>query len=417
MRQLIKNNRNILNFALIKIFGEGTKFLFPILIAYLLNPEIYGSFSLSLMIVFFIITLFISSSQTPFIISASKENKKDKKINKSFTVQLIFFIFSIFTIFIGFVVFKNTIILFTNLTQQEIIYLFFAYIGLSLRSLINSIFLGLNKKNISAFVDIIFGISQIILILFFYLIYNTTNINLIFSTYFISSIITIIILIPTFPIKKLTPLRLNKHILKKQWSHTKWQIFGLTAVYLINWGDNLVLKYFVSLEEIGIYNLSYQIFKGFINLTYIINSFYLPEISKNIENKQYLNNYFKNIRKNIIILGILILIITYFLIPIFFYFYNDEFSASKNILYILLLGIIFKLWSVFYIPLFNVTKNYKYLQIMNIIQLILNIILDIILVIHWGIIGVAVATIISYIIRAIMDEIYFQLYIKEKIQL
>jgi len=42
--------------------------------------------------------------------------------------------------------------------------------------------------------------------------------------------------------------------------------FGALSMYLINWGDNFVLRSFVSFESIGVYNLGYQIFKGLILL-------------------------------------------------------------------------------------------------------------------------------------------------------
>jgi O-antigen/teichoic acid export membrane protein len=177
-----------------------------------------------------------------------------------------------------------------------------------------------------------------------------------------------------------------------------------------------VLRNFVTLKEIGTYNVAYQIFKGLIGAIFIINTYFLPSVTKNINNKDSICNYLYNKRIKIFLVGLLGM---FFLLlaspPLFNFFYKDDYPESATIFQILLLGLIPFLYSTFYLPIFNSLKKYKFVQITNLSQVIINLILSSTLVYFYGLIGAAVGTIISYILRAILDEIYFRRKVRKKI--
>ena len=186
-------------------------------------------------------------------------------------------------------------------------------------------------------------------------------------------------------------------------------MMGLTAVYFINWGDNLVLRYFVSMEDIGVYNLGYQIFKGLIGVTFILNSYFLPFIAQNIDDKGKMKDYLYVKRPKIVIGGTLGIIIIYIMTPyVFNLIYGAVYGESVIVLRILLVGLIFNLYLVFYIPLFNSARKYKFIQTVNVIQVVLNICLDIIFVPEMGIEGAAIGTTIACFITIIFYEMYFR---------
>ncbi len=411
IRDEIKSHVKLINFTILSLFAEALIFLVPLIIAKFVQANIYGSYSLGMMIIFFATSLFLSSSATPFIISANKEYKKTKSISKSFTNQLLFFLISLGTLAIIFLIFYPFISDFTGLDKNILIYLYLAFVGISLLSLMGNYFLGMDQKNTSVQIDIYYGV-----LLLFFLFILPFNLQNIFLTYFLSAIAVFIFTIPKIRFKLLFPLKFDKKMFDKHWNFTKWQMFGLTAVYFINWGDSIIINYFLSLNEVGVYNLAYQIFKGIISIMYIINTFYLPDISKNISNQKYLQTYLYKNRILFTILGLFIVLIGIIISPFFLnYFFDESYSMAPIILQVLLIGSVFKLWSIFYNPLFNVLNLYKFLQLMNIFQIILNIILGIILIHPWGIVGVAIATTISYIFRTIIDEIYFHTKVKKKI--
>ena len=407
--KLFKTHSKLIEFTSFRLIGEAVIFLFPLLIAKNVNPDVYGAYSLGLMIIFFSTTLLLGSSVTPFIISANKELKKHNSISRSFTNQLIFFAISLSLIGFLFLIFSTFIMNFIHIDKKLLIYLYIAFVGISIKSIIGNYFLGIDKKIEFTKISIYYGISLITIL--FLLDFNLENL---FLNYFLSAIIILLISIPKINFKEIFPLKFNKEMFANHWDFTKWQMFGLTAVYFINWGDTIIINYFLTLTEVGIYNLAYQIFKGIITLMYIINTFYLPEISKNIKDEKFINKYLFKTRIQLFSLATLGIIATIFISPFFLnYFFDESYSQASSLLQILLIGVIFKFWSIFYNPLYNVLKRYKFLQTMNIVQIIINITLGIILINIFGLVGVAIATTLSYLIRVIMDEAYFQIKVKK----
>ncbi len=406
---MFKSHYNLIHFTFLKLLGEGIVFLFPILIAKFVSPQTYGSYTLGMMIIFFSTTLILGSSMTPFIISANKEMKKQKSISKSFTSQLIFFASSLGLIALIFILFNPFITDFIHINTTLLVYLYLAFIGISIKSLLGNYFLGLDKKTEHTKIGIYYGLS--LLAFLFILDFNLQHL---FLNYFISSIIILIISLPKINFREIFPLKYDKKMFAEHWNFTKWQMFGLTAVYFINWGDSIIINYFLTVADVGVYNLAYQIFKGIISFMYIINTFYLPELSKNIDKKEFISKYLYKSRIQLFSIATLSVILLILISPfVLNNFFSEGYSQASFLLQILLFGVIFKFWSIFYNPLYNVLKKYKYLQSMNIVQIIINIILGVALVIPFGLVGVAFGTTLSYFIRTAIDEAYFQIKVKK----
>ncbi len=411
INNVAKEHSKLIQFTGLKVIGDLFVFLFPIIIAKFVMPDVYGSYSLSMMIIFFSTTLLLGSSITPFIISANKELKHNKSIAKSFTNQLIFFTISLTLIGILFLFFSRFIIDFIEIDKLLLMYMYLAFIGISIRSLMGNYFLGIDNKIEHTKVSIYYGIS--LLVFAFILGFSLKSI---FLNYFLSSIIVFFISSFKINFKQIFPLKYDKVMFLEHWDFTKWQMFGLTAVYFINWGDSIIIKYFLTIEDVGVYNLAYQMFKGIISFMYIINTFYLPDISKNINDKKYISNYLFRSRIQLFSLVTIGTILVIFLSPyVLNNFFDESYMQASVIFQVLLLGVIFKFWSIFYNPLYNVLKRYRYLQLMNMFQIILNIGLGILFILKFGLIGVAWATSISYLARTIVDELYFHIVVKNSL--
>jgi len=418
MQKIINNNfdfRNLIKFSFITIIGQGIGIFIPLIAAKIFLPELFGSFSLSLAISLFFLALLINPTQTPFIISAVNEKNVSNKINKTFTIQLIFFIISILIFLLLFIVFKKYIAIFTNTNLTTIWFIYFGLVGISIKTNIVSLFLALNKKFHSAIVELIFNLFLLILIIIAQF-YIPLNINIIFISYLISSLLLILYFFIFIKKDIYTPLKFNLNTFKVMLNFAKWQIFGLSAAYLVNWGDNIVLRIYTNLNDIGIYNLSYQIFKTVITATYIINSYYIGFVTINIKNKEKMINYFTNTRKIIFIVGFLGIFLLIIISPILLKFiYGNLYSDSANILIILMLGAILSLYNIFYIPVFNVLNKFKFIQFSLIIQILINLSLDFLLVPFIGISGAAISTLIGYIFIFIIYEWYYKTKIKKLI--
>jgi len=396
LKNQYKQGKEFISFSLFKFAGQGMEMLTPLLIATLVTPDFFGKYSLAKMIIFFFSSFFIASSSTPFIVYANKEKKVHGKINKSFSIQFTVIAIAIILFLTTIALFSEQLKDFANISTLELFVLFPAFIGIAIKLFGENIFLALNKKLIHSLVGLVFGFS----VLFFSILSITFyegSLAYLFLPHFISGLVIFLFLKRYLPIEKLGPFKLHKENTKKFMIFTGWQAIGLTAVYFINWGDNLVLRYFVSVEEIGVYNLGYQIFKGLITTSFIISSYFMPFVIKNIHNKEKMRKYLYKKRPVILFSGLLVLIFFYFLVsPIFKIFYGPEYLNSILILKILIIPTILHLFIVFYLPILNSLEKYKFIQIVNILAVILNVSLNIILVKKFGIFGAAISTTTVY---------------------
>jgi O-antigen/teichoic acid export membrane protein len=214
--------------------------------------------------------------------------------------------------------------------------------------------------------------------------------------------------------RKILPLSFSKESFKELGKFTSWMIFGTAASYLVNWGDNIVLKYFVSLSDIGIYNLGYQFFRIGLVFNVFIAHYYTPWLAQRLRNQQTIQNYLQVTRKKTlkyILLGFIIAeIMTGYVIRTLF---SPSYEPTIGVIRILLLANVAMAIFAFYLPLFHVVKKYRLANIILITQLITNITLDIIFIRYWGIFGAALATTIGYLVYVIIIKIAFESKIKK----
>ena len=95
IKEELRQSKTLLTFTSLKAIGQTLGMIAPLVIAKFFSPELFGSYSLAKMIVFFFTTLLILSSQTPFIVFANQEKAKTGKINKAFSVQCVFLFLSL----------------------------------------------------------------------------------------------------------------------------------------------------------------------------------------------------------------------------------------------------------------------------------------------------------------------------------
>ena len=408
MISLLKHNANFLSFSTIRMLGNVFLFLTPLLVAKLLGPEDFGRYSLSIMVMFFFTAFLIRSSQRPFIVYASKELKEQGVISTAFSARILFLIAGVVFFSIFSLIFLEPFKQFALLSTQEYLFLLSSYVGIGLRFVIETLFLGLQKQRLSALYMLTTGFISFIFILFAHYT-GSLSLKLVFISFLVGSGGASIIFLPFIPWKKLLPFHIDASVVKKMLRYTSWMLVGSTAVFLISWGDNFILRYYVSLEQIGQYNFGYQIFKGVIIFLTAIQVFFLPTLAQNIGNKTYIQDFLTRDRPPILglgIIGILILIVVLpFLITIF---YGDIYMPAIHIIQLLLIGAFFALYQSFYTALFDAHERYKFTQITYVIMVVVNLGLDLLLIPIFGITGAAYATVMAYITSALLYTIHFQ---------
>ncbi len=402
----LASGKVLARFSLLKASGQVFEMLIPFGLAVVIAPDIFGIYSLGKMVVFLFASLFVFSSLTPFVVFSNQEAQQTGKINNSFSVQVVLVALSA-GLFLLITLLGGTYIkTFTELNSSELIFLVLAYFGITIRFFLENIFLALNQKTKNAAVDFFYGLVSVVTIVILYR-FHVLSVSTLFLTYFIAALAVLAIYLRFINFSLLRPFHVERSHFKKMFNFAKWNIVGSTAVYLTNWGDNFVLRLFVSVDQIGIYNLGYQTFKGLTGLYFILNSYFLPSISKTIEDVKAVQNYVFNKRPKIFLLVLVFIVGFYLLLPTIFHaIYSASYDGAIIVLKILLIGSVLELYNVFYIPILNASRKYKFTQTTNIVQVLINLGLDFLLIPALGITGAAIATVTAYTARNLIYEIY-----------
>jgi O-antigen/teichoic acid export membrane protein len=404
----LKQGKKFIFFIGFKTIADVIFLLIPLFVAKLLNPELFGSFSLLKMILFFGVTVFLTPLMAPLNIESNKEYSETKKSNKTFTSAIVYLFCSISIFLLIYLFFGKELIAFTGLNYNEFKYVFLlAFFGLSIKNFLSAFFMSQDNKKANVFVDLLYSLALIlyIFIMFYFKIFNLYNI---FLGFFIASITTLIISLFFVDFERILPLSFSSSNFKTIRNFSFWVILGGTSSYFINWGDNLVLRYFVSLEDIGIYNFAYQIFKGFIMISLMINTYFTPFIARNKSNKDELKLYYTSKRPKILLLSFFALLVSNILLYFFIHCFYRDFIRSIIIINILSIGVLCSFYYAFLIPIFNTFNHYKMTQILLVLQILLNLILNLILVPFYGILGSAISTVLAYIAFTIVYNLFFR---------
>jgi len=414
IKQELAQGKTLLQFGFLQAFGRTAGMVIPLILAKFFSKDLFGRYSLTEMIIYFFVAFLITSTKAPFIVCANQERTSSGRINKAFTVQTVLLLASLFLFLAVSVIFRKPLTTFAKISTAQLLFVGVGFLGMTFKDFIGNLFLALNQRIKYALVELTFGLAAILLIIVFYLT-NHLNLKSVFLSYSISTIVVYLVFIRTIDLKLLLPLDFDKRNFIEILHLVKWTAFGVSAVYFINWGGNLVLRYYgISMSDIGVYNLGYKFFKGLTMLVYILSSYFLPFISENINNREKIRIYLSRKRPRIFMLGFAVLIMIFFVAPYFLdLIYQDKYDDSVPVIRILLVAAALFLYAAFYGPLFSALKKFKVSQIFSVVQVAINIILNLVLIPRYGINGAAVATVLAYLLLAVACESYFRLRLKK----
>lgn len=412
IKNTIFNNKDFLYFITISIAGSAFSSFSPLVVAKLLNPTGFGSYSLGMTMVFLFFSIFISTSQAPCIVLSNREFKTSGKANHSFSVLIGITVTTIIITAIIFFALDKNIAEFTCSSAPFLsMSILLAFIGYSLKSFSQTALLGFDKKKSSAILEAIFGLFSFTTLIILFLL-HITFLPLIIFVYFPAGVLSLIVCFYIINYNHVLPVKFHKETFNEIIHFTKWQVLGLSAGYLVNWGDNIVLRIYVQTDQIGIYGLAYKLFGGMMTIIFFVNTYFLPFLSKRTDDSSAIRDYLYTKRPKIFVIILGGIVLGLLIIPILIKFlYAEEFTEAIPIFLILSIAMCFMAYYVFYLPLFNSLGRYKIIQIGAVIQIIINMGLDFALVPSLGIYGAAIATVAGYAAITLLLEIYFRKFI------
>jgi len=178
--------------------------------------------------------------------------------------------------------------------------------------------------------------------------------------------------------------------------------------HIINWTDTIILGYYNTSRDIGIYNICLKMSMSSSIVLFSINSIAAPKFSELYSAKKFVE--FKNViklsSKMIFWLSLPILLIIGFKADFLLNIFGLEFIEGKRALYVLLFGQFINVLcgSVGYILM--MTNKQKILRNIIVVSASLNFALNILLIPIYGILGAAIATTTSLILWNILSLLY-----------
>lgn len=400
--------RELITYGMLRVGGQAAAFLIPVILATQFSPETFGIYSLGMMIVYCFDATLIASSTKPAVIHAGEELRQSGKINRTMTARLMIIGMSMAAFLLILAALQQPIMRFTGLTPLQIYLLFPVLAGLSLENFISTLLFALGRRvaaSIYLCATAAFAIAYLILIHLF----SEITLTKVLLMFFFVPIASSLLMIFWIDRDKTLPPTYDRAALIGLADFTKWMILGGAAVYLLKWGDNIILRLFVPMEEIGVYNLGYQFFKGTIMGIDFVKFYFLPFIAVHIADTEKIAYYLNVKRTKLVVLGAVLMVVLFLFMPYLVGFlYSQHYQDAVLVFRILLIGSAFYLCSGFYDPIFDTLGKYKVIQGMMVVAVCFNLALDYVLIGRMGFLGAAVATTVTYVLLSVAKAIYFR---------
>ncbi|MGP4060979.1 lipopolysaccharide biosynthesis protein [Halobacillus sp. H74] len=404
----IKKRKRFISFSILRIVTMCLSLITNIFIVRELSVEDFGMFSVALMMVGLLTTFGFSWSSSSILYYGSKEKEKYGSINKTFWSRNIIIFISLIITTVGFMIFRNQINDYIGLNIWFLL-LIWLYVSV-LENYLNQYFLAVNKQIYSSLISITAKLIYINLIIFV-----SYDVNTLIILYIVSHA-SVILFILGINKKDIGKFEFDKSWFKEVLNFSLWQLFGFSGLYLINFGDIAVIKYFMTDKDVGIYNGAYQLFNAIAGFSFVISSFYAANVSSYFtrHDGKSIHQFFYKERFYIIGLSIFAhLVVIIFSKPIILTLYGDSYNNSIIIFNILMIGSLIRYMAVFYTLYYNTNRKYKVLQFINIIRAVINILLSIILIQFFGLLGTAIGTTLAILVTFLYSIYYCENRIKK----
>jgi len=392
-------------------------YAYKIIIARSFGPEIYGIFTLAIMVVGWF-TSFATLGLTQGILRFIPLYRGKSEFNKiKYITHFSLLVISITSIIAGVILFFSAELIAINFFNNESLILFLKYFSILVPAYTLSTFLvfvirAFEKISLFSFLTNIFQnvVKLGALILFIFL---GLKVHAVIFSYMLGIFALLLVaqLVCKYKISKtflLSFLSEDKKIkIRKELFVYSWPLMFLTFIFSIFlWIDSFVIGYFLGASAVGIYNAAVPIAFLLHLAPEIFMQLFFPLITKEYSKKNYdlIKNLSKQVGKWIFTLNLpfLLLFLTFpgAIISIIF---GNQYIGAENVLRFLSIGIFFT--GIFRISndLISMKGKSKLILINIVVASVVNIILNIIMVPKYGINGAAFSTMFSYLILSTMQ--------------
>lgn len=404
MKQLFKfllARKRFFVFSILRISSMVLLLISNIFIVRELSVEEFGVFSVALLIVNLITTFGFSWSSSSIVYFGSREREQYGNINKTFWARNIIIFFSLIISTLLIIFFRHQI---NEYIGMNIWFLLILWLYVNVfENYLNQYFLAVKRQITSSLLSITAKLILLLLLVIIPLDVRTVVVL------FIISHASVLLYILGLNRKDIGKFEFDKDWFKQVLNFSLWQLFGFAGIYLLNFGDVAVVKYYMTNTEVGLYNAVYQLFNGLASFAFIISSYYAASVSSYFISNQTekVKSFFYKERFFVISISIIghlvIIILSKFIIITL---YGEEYLAAVPIFNILMFASMIRFITVFYMLYYNTNNKHHIQQIINILVSIVNVGLSIVLIKVFGLEGPAYATVITLLLSLIFSIYY-----------
>ena len=226
----------------------------------------------------------------------------------------------------------------------------------------------------------------------------------------ISFLIGTLFFIPYFKIKFISAFTISFRKFLKKYALFAWPLVTLAFWgWINNYSDRFFIEYYLDIKNVGIYNANYSVgSKFFLILNPMFLTLLVPGVYSNTsteKRKKVINKYVKFY----ILISIPILVLIYFLHNfIGIILLSKSYESGFYMIFWIAVAYFFLTLVFFYETIFYAEGNTKVILYSNVIAAIFNIILNIVLIPFYGLNGAVISTLLSFITRFFVVQLYFQ---------
>ncbi len=392
--EILRQQRVFVVYGILRFISLLAGFVINVIIINQLSVENYGIFSMIFVFVGLIATFTYTWSGSSILYFSAIDEKKHSNIANTLFIRNTLSVLSIVLLYVTYLLFSKEIIGFIGY-NKSISSVFVLVFFMMIEDLVINYLIYRNRRILSTIVTLSNrGILILLLLLFRF------ELSDILNYYIVSNAINVLFL---FNLRRedLKPTKIDRKHARRVLNFSFWQLLGFSGVYLINFGDTAIIKVFLGNNNVAYYNAAYRIFFSIEAFSIIVISFFAANLSKLLAEKSFesVKEFFYRERYYllvIIFLGHLVLFILSKSIIVLLY--GNDYINSIHVFQVLLIASFIRYVSVFYTLYYNISGNYKTLQRINIFRAFINISLDIVLVLIFGLIGPAIATVLALIV-------------------
>jgi Membrane protein involved in the export of O-antigen and teichoic acid len=383
--------KNVSYVATGSLIAAGLMFAFNILAGRILGPSEYGKFTLINSIAMFLYIPMIFGMSTAMVkYSAEKRDflRQQKIISTSYIYIIVFCLISTSI----YLMFSSKIAPYFSVSVEQFhLAVIFAILFASYTLTTNTL-RGLHEMKMYSIIQPIYGIIPLIVLLTLLSIDYISYESVVFSMYFAYGIVSVVIIVM---IRKYLTLGLDKSWAKILIKYSTLNIFSSVSYMLYTNIDKILINKYMTVNDVGLYNAySFSSISVMAIFSGILTTVLFPTISKYENKEETILNVNKYIPYLIFFGFILINVSQYIIISL----YGNKYPIDLSLMLLFSIASVLSAIYEIYSWIFNSIglKGVRITMKGTVTVAIINILLNLYLIPHFGLCGAISATAIAY---------------------